>query len=177
MIKKLSIYMVLLFSVPLTTWLIGYRWEGEQIYFIDTFLLFLSELIEYPYTLFICIILMFWLMWLVRKQHSWILVGMICATSIISMHELKEASKNFFMEPRPYLHYFLKEDVNTFYQISSEKERFELIKSHALDRARSTEHGARSTEHGARSTEHGARSTEHGARSTEHGARSTEHGA
>lgn len=130
MIKNLTLYMLLLLSVPIVTWLVNYEWAGGQIHFIDTPLLYISELIETPKTQYICIVLTLWLMWLTRKHHSWVVVGLICTVSIISMHLIKEKNKNFFMEPRPYVQYLLKEDVEPFYRELGEPERVRIIQSH-----------------------------------------------
>ncbi|WP_373778307.1 phosphatase PAP2 family protein [Glaesserella sp.] len=129
MVKKLFLFMLLLLSIPIITWLIGYQWAGEQIPIIDTPLLFISDIIGIPNTFYICVIFMLWIMWLARKKYSWLLIGGICAFSVISVHYLKETTKNIFMEPRPYITYLLQEDAETFYQIADEEERQQIINS------------------------------------------------
>lgn len=125
--------MLLLLSVPIITWIVGYEWAGRQVHFIDTPLLFISEIIETPKTQYICVILTLWLMWLVRKHHSWVIVGLICTMSIVSMHFIKEKNKNFFIQPRPYVQYWLKEDVESFYRVADEYERVRIIKSYVRE--------------------------------------------
>lgn len=72
-------------------------------------------------------------MWLVRKHHSWVIVGLICTMSIVSMHFIKEKNKNFFIQPRPYVQYWLKEDVESFYRVADEYERVRIIKSYVQE--------------------------------------------
>lgn len=123
MLKKLSIYTFLMLLIPLITWAIGWHWEGDQYLnpLFDNFLLFLTETGSVPYALITCVILMLWAMWLTKKHYSWLLVGAICAGSVIGTQAIKTAAKSVFAEPRPYVAQMMGDKVEQFYELDRDQ--------------------------------------------------------
>lgn len=105
MINKLSFYTALMLCIPLFAWATGWHWvdDSHLVHGFDTFMYFLTESGSAPYALITCVIFMLWLMKLAAKRYSWLLVGAICATSVIGTQAIKTVAKNVFAEPRPYV--------------------------------------------------------------------------
>lgn len=105
MINKLSFYTALMLCIPLFAWATGWHWvdDSHLVHGFDTFMYFLTESGSAPYALITCVIFMLWLMKLASKRYSWLLVGAVCATSVIGTQAIKTVAKNVFAEPRPYV--------------------------------------------------------------------------
>lgn len=105
MINKLSFYTALMLCIPLFAWATGWHWvdDSHLVHGFDTFMYFLTESGSAPYALITCVIFMLWLMKLSSKRYSWLLVGAVCATSVIGTQAIKTVAKNVFAEPRPYV--------------------------------------------------------------------------
>ena len=105
MVNKLSFYTALMLCIPLFVWATGWNWvnDAHLISGFDTFMYFLTESGSVPYALITCVVFMLWLMKLAAKRYSWILVGAICATSVIGTQAIKTVAKHTFAEPRPYV--------------------------------------------------------------------------
>lgn len=131
MFKRLSFYTFLMLLVPLSVWLTGWYWAGD-IYFIpalDYPLWFITETGSAPYALISCILLMLWLMKLARKRYSWLLIGAICASSVIGTQMIKTVAKFGFAEPRPYVVQMMGEQIEQFYDLNR-SQRAELVSSY-----------------------------------------------
>lgn len=131
MLNRLSFYTFLMLLVPLTVWLTGWQWlsDNEFIPFLDYPLWLITETGSAPYALVPCVLLMCWLIWLTRKRYSWLLVGVICASSVIGTQAIKTVAKFGFAEPRPYVVQMMGNQTEQFYELSR-KQRAELVAEH-----------------------------------------------
>ncbi|OOH91054.1 phosphatidylglycerophosphatase [Pasteurellaceae bacterium 15-036681] len=137
MFKKLSFYTFLMLLVPIATWAIGWHWDGDQhlIGWFDYPLYLLTESGSVPYALITCVVFMLWIMWLTRKHYSWLLVGAICAASVIGTQGIKTVAKFAFAEPRPYVVQMMGENTEQFYELSRDQ-RALIVE----DRSKDSEH-------------------------------------
>ena len=133
MVNKLSFYTALMLCIPLFVWATGWNWvnDAHLILGFDTFMYFLTESGSAPYALITCVVFMLWLMKLAAKRYSWILVGAICATSVIGTQAIKTVAKHTFAEPRPYVVQMMGGETQTeqFYELSRD-ERAVLVAQH-----------------------------------------------
>ena len=133
MVNKLSFYTALMLCIPLFVWATGWNWvnDAHLISGFDTFMYFLTESGSVPYALITCVVFMLWLMKLAAKRYSWILVGAICATSVIGTQAIKTVAKHTFAEPRPYVVQMMGGETQTeqFYELSRD-ERAVLVAQH-----------------------------------------------
>lgn len=129
MFKKLSSFTLLMLLIPLTTWAIGWKWSlGIEYHPFDSdyWLLFFTETSSTPYALITCVLFMLWLMWLTRKRYSWLLVGFICASSVVGTQIIKEGAKAIFKEPRPFVTEMFTGKTEQFYALPKVEQR-ELV--------------------------------------------------
>lgn len=121
MVKRLSFYTALMLIIPIWVWATGWQWTGDQhlITGFDTFMYFLTESGSAPYALIPCVLLMLWLMKLTTTRYSWLLVGAICAASVIGTQGIKTIAKATFAEPRPYVAQMMEtpEGTEQFYEL------------------------------------------------------------
>lgn len=131
MFQKLTFYTVLMLFVPIIAWLIGWQWTGDEniITTLDYPLYWLTESGSVPYAILTCVLLMLWLMYLTRHRYSWLLVGAICAGSVIGTQAIKTVAKQSFAEPRPYVVAMTGEKTDHFYALSRD-ERSEWVAQH-----------------------------------------------
>ncbi|WP_373819999.1 phosphatase PAP2 family protein [Glaesserella sp.] len=130
MIKKLSLFTLFMLLVPLTTWAINWKWtlSGEYRRFdLDYWLFMLTETGSTPYALITCVLFMLWLMWLTRRHYSWILIGFICASSVIGTQIIKEGAKAVFEEPRPFVTEMFQNDTATFYALPKAEQEAKVL--------------------------------------------------
>lgn len=131
MFGKLTFYTFLMLLVPFAAWLTGWQWTGDD-YFIaalDYPLWLITETGSAPYALVPCVLLMLWLMRLTRQRYSWLLVGAICAGSVLGTQAIKTVAKFGFAEPRPYVVQMMGERSEQFYELTR-PERAELVAEH-----------------------------------------------
>lgn len=133
MVNKLSFYTALMLCIPLFVWATGWQWTGDAhlIAGFDTFMYFLTESGSAPYALITCVLFMLWLMKLSAKRYSWLLVGAICASSVIGTQAIKTVAKHTFAEPRPYVVQMMGSEAQAeqFYELSRD-ERAVLVAQH-----------------------------------------------
>ncbi|WP_281772774.1 phosphatase PAP2 family protein [Haemophilus parahaemolyticus] len=133
MVNKLSFYTALMLCIPLFVWATGWHWvnDAHLISGFDTFMYFLTESGSAPYALITCVVFMLWLMKLVAKRYSWLLVGAVCATSVIGTQAIKIVAKHTFAEPRPYVVQMMggEAQAEQFYELSRD-ERAVLVAQH-----------------------------------------------
>lgn len=131
MFKKLSLLTFLMLLIPLTTWALGWSWTfgsvDTQLFGFDFWLFLLTETGSVPYALITCVLFMFWLMWLTRKRYSWLLVGFICASSVVGTQMIKEGAKAVFKEPRPFVTQMFPNQTEQFYTLPK-TERSQAVK-------------------------------------------------
>ncbi|WP_211272699.1 phosphatase PAP2 family protein [Haemophilus paracuniculus] len=121
--------------VPIGAWLVGWQWTGDEniiVPSVDYPLYFLTETGSVPYALITCVLLMLWLMWLARKRYSWLLVGAICAGSVLGTQVIKQVAKTGFAEPRPFVTQMMGEQSEQFYELPR-SERAVLVKEYYKD--------------------------------------------
>lgn len=131
MFNRLTFYTFLMLLVPLAAWLSGWYWAGDDylISALDYPLWLITETGSAPYALVPCVLLMLWLMRLARKRYSWLLVGAICAGSVIGTQAIKTVAKFGFAEPRPYVVAMMNDQTEQFYELSRDQ-RAELVYMH-----------------------------------------------
>ena len=114
MVNKLSFYTASMLCIPLFVWATGWHWvnDAHLISGFDTFMYFLTESGS-------------------AKRYSWILVGAICATSVIGTQAIKTVVKHTFAEPRPYVVQMMggETQAEQFYELSRD-ERAVLVAQH-----------------------------------------------
>lgn len=131
MFSRLSFYTLLMLLVPFAVWLTGWQWLGDQDFlpWLDYPLWLITETGSAPYALLPCVLLMLWLMKLTRKRYSWLLVGAICAGSVLGTQAIKTVAKFGFAEPRPYVVQMMGAQTEPFYALPR-TERAELVAQH-----------------------------------------------
>lgn len=143
MIKKLSFLTFLMLLVPLITWAIGWKWTfggaDYLVFDVDYWLFLLTETGSVPYALITCVLFMLWVMWLTRKRYSWLLVGFICASSVVGTQIIKEGAKAVFKEPRPFVTEMFQGQTEQFYALSKPEQK-EAVKKVAVSDNFAVEH-------------------------------------
>lgn len=131
MFKRLTFYTFLMLLVPLAAWVTGWHWvsDNDFIAVLDYPLWLITETGSAPYALVPCVLLMLWLMKLAQKRYSWLLIGAICAGSVIGTQAIKTVAKFGFAEPRPYVVQMMGEQTEQFYELTR-PQRAELVAEH-----------------------------------------------
>ncbi|MGX2948841.1 phosphatase PAP2 family protein [Frederiksenia canicola] len=145
MIKKLSLFTFLMLLVPLVTWAMGWKWTlamDYQPFDFDFWLLFLTETGSTPYSLITCVLFMLWIMWLTRKRYSWLLVGFICASSVVGTQIIKEGAKAVFKEPRPFVTEMFQGQTAQFYALPKAEQFQQVMKVATAETAPIVSHQA-----------------------------------
>lgn len=145
MAKKLSFFTFLMLLIPLATWAMQWKWTlgtEYQHFDIDFWLLFLTETGSVPYALITCVIFMLWIIWLTRKRYSWLLVGFICASSVVGTQIIKEGAKVVFKEPRPFVTEMFQAQTEQFYAQSKIQQREQVMRTATLENAPIVSHQA-----------------------------------
>lgn len=145
MTKKLSFFTLIMLLVPLFTWAIQWKWTlamGYHLFDKDFWLLMITETASTPYALITCVLFMLWIMWLVRKRYSWLLVGFICASSVIGTQIIKEGAKHIFKEPRPFVTEMFQGQTEQFYQLPKAVQHEQVMQIATTDTAPIVEHQA-----------------------------------
>lgn len=130
-VKKLSFLTFLMLLIPLTAWVIGWQWNLQTNLTINPFdwaLFVLTETGSTPYALITCVLFMLWLMWLARSRYSWLLVGFICATSVVGTQAIKEGTKAVFKEPRPFVTEMFQSNTEAFYALPKAEQAVAVMK-------------------------------------------------
>lgn len=145
MLKKLSILTLFMLAIPLVAWAIDWQWAlntnlGHSS--LDWGLFVLTETGSTPYALMTCVIFMLWLMWLARHRYSWLLVGFICASSVIGTQIIKEGAKAVFKEPRPFVTQMFQSNTEQFYALPKTEQATEVMKFVQADNQFVVEHQA-----------------------------------
>ncbi len=136
MLKKLSLYTLLLFFVPIFAWISGFQWQSDENFTIfDHFLYYLTETGSTPYAIITCGIFALLFYPLIKNPRTWIKVVMVLAFSMVITQGIKSALKQTFAEPRPFIVAMLnninnannqEQAIEEFYTLSREQ-RSELV--------------------------------------------------
>ncbi|OOF69786.1 phosphatase PAP2 family protein [Rodentibacter caecimuris] len=130
MLKRLSLYTVLLCLVPFFIWGLGYQWNGnKQLIEADFWLYLLTETGSVPYALITCAVLALLFRFLFVDTKQWIIGVCIMALAVIVTQGAKSGLKALFAEPRPFVAYLVEQTqttVSEFYQAKRDS-RAEIV--------------------------------------------------
>lgn len=122
MLKRLSLYTLLLCFVPIFTWIIGWQWQNsDQLSKWNYGLYLLTESGSVPYALITCGVFPLLLLPFFKNKKQWVYAVLFMALSVIITQGLKSGLKNAFSEPRPYVVSMteqLKQSSDQFYQLN-----------------------------------------------------------
>lgn len=133
MIKKLSLFTCLMLLIPVMIWISGWHWTLNTLigmFSVSEIAVHFTNSASSPYALITCVIFMLWIMFLTRKRYSLLLVGFICAGSVIGTQVIKESAKAVFKEPRPFVEQIQQSGLlpqsgfaeNNFYVLSKQQQ-------------------------------------------------------
>ncbi|MFU2079715.1 phosphatase PAP2 family protein [Avibacterium endocarditidis] len=104
MLKRLSLYTLLLCVVPFFAWLINWHWQGDTNYTqIDTLLYFITETGSSPYAILTCAFFALVYFFAIRNKKQALAVIAVMALSVGVTQGVKSALKTVFAEPRPFI--------------------------------------------------------------------------
>lgn len=104
MLKRLSLYTLLLCSVPFFAWSINWHWQASQSYTrFDIFLYYLTETGSMPYAVLTCLVFCFAYLFCINHKKQAVIVITIMLTSVGITQLTKSLLKNIFTEPRPFI--------------------------------------------------------------------------
>ncbi len=106
MLKRLSLYTLLLCVVPLFAWIFTWQWRSDDVMTnYDYPLYFLTESGSVPYAIITCGIFALLFIPLFQTRKQWVLGVLVMAFSVILTQGIKSGLKTLFSEPRPYIVY------------------------------------------------------------------------
>ncbi len=104
MLKRLSLYTLLLCLVPFFMWLINWHWQGDgHNTAFDTFLYFLTETGSQPYAIITCCVFAVAYFFCIADKKQALAVIAVMAISVGVTQGVKSALKTVFAEPRPFI--------------------------------------------------------------------------
>ncbi|SUB24746.1 phosphatase PAP2 family protein [Avibacterium avium] len=104
MLKRLSLYTLLLCCVPFFAWLINWHWQGDTNYTqIDTLLYLITETGSSPYAILTCAFFALVYFFAIRNKKQALAVIAVMALSVGVTQGVKSALKTVFAEPRPFI--------------------------------------------------------------------------
>ncbi|CDF98851.1 phosphatase PAP2 family protein [Avibacterium paragallinarum] len=104
MLKRLSLYTLLLCCVPFFAWLINWHWQGDTNYTqIDTLLYFITETGSSPYAILTCAFFALVYFFAIRNKKQALAVIAVMAISVGVTQGVKSVLKTVFAEPRPFI--------------------------------------------------------------------------
>ena len=106
MLKRLSLYTLLLCLVPLFVWLFAWQWNGNIVFeSYEHPLYWLTESGSVPYAIITCGVFALLFLPLFSNRKQWILAVAVMAFSMVITQGVKSGLKNAFSEPRPFVTY------------------------------------------------------------------------
>ncbi len=106
MLKRLSLYTLLLCLVPIFVWLSAWQWNGNIIF--DNYeraLYWLTESGSVPYAIITCSVFALLFLPLFSNRKQWILAVAVMVFSMVITQGVKSGLKTVFAEPRPFVTY------------------------------------------------------------------------
>ncbi|WP_373100271.1 phosphatase PAP2 family protein [Necropsobacter rosorum] len=104
MLKRLSLYTLLLLMVPFFAWVSGWHWQGDaNLGTPDHALYWLTETGSSPYALLTCAVFAGLYFWLIPNKKQAVRVIAIMACAIALTQGMKSGLKLLFAEPRPFI--------------------------------------------------------------------------
>lgn len=138
MLKRLSIYTLLLCLVPAITWFLGWQWQGDShVTAFDHFLYFLTETGSVPYAVLTCGVFALLFYPIIPQRRRWMLAVSIMALSMVVTQGVKSGLKTVFAEPRPFIQQIAdNSDVSTdYFYDQSRDERGMIVLQYYADKA------------------------------------------
>ncbi|MFZ7342809.1 phosphatase PAP2 family protein [Avibacterium volantium] len=104
MLKRLSLYTLLLCLVPFFAWLTHWQWQGDEHNTVfDTFLYFLTETGSVLYAIITCgVFALAYFFCIADKKQAFAVIA-VMAISVGVTQGVKSALKTVFAEPRPFI--------------------------------------------------------------------------
>ncbi|EEX50074.1 phosphatase PAP2 family protein [Pasteurella dagmatis] len=125
MLKRLSLYTLLLCIVPFFAWIFAWQWNANDVMTnFDYALYFLTESGSVPYAIITCGVLALCFYPFFLDKKLWVKAVMVMAFSVILTQGIKSVLKNIFTEPRPYVTYVAEQtqtSTESFYQRDREQ--------------------------------------------------------
>ncbi|UAX42967.1 phosphatase PAP2 family protein [Pasteurella canis] len=110
MLKRLSLYTLLLCIVPFFAWIFTWQWDNKDLMTdYDYPLYVLTETGSVPYAVITCGVFTLLFFPLFHNKKQWILGVVVMAFSVILTQGIKSGLKTIFSEPRPYVVYIAEE--------------------------------------------------------------------
>ncbi|MBN6077547.1 phosphatase PAP2 family protein [Aggregatibacter actinomycetemcomitans] len=110
MLKRLSLYTLLLCLVPVFVWLSAWQWSGNLVFEdYEHPLYWLTETGSVPYAVITCGVFALLFLPLFSNRKQWILAVAVMAFSMVVTQGLKSGLKNVFAEPRPFVTYIAEQ--------------------------------------------------------------------
>lgn len=132
MLKRLSLYTLLLCIVPFFAWIFGWQWQAHDVMTgYDYALYFLTESGSAPYGIITCGVLALCFYPLFEYKKQWVIAVLIMAFVVFLTQGIKSGLKNVFTEPRPYISSMLAQtdmSAETFYQ-QERKQRAQVVQA------------------------------------------------
>ncbi|PJG86608.1 phosphatase PAP2 family protein [Conservatibacter flavescens] len=132
MLKRLSLYTLLLCLVPFFLWIFTPATELVQ---WDYILYWITETGSMPYGIGFSVILLFILCVSVSQPHQWKRISIVCICSLLLTQGVKSILKETYTEPRPYVTELalLSNTLPTDFYQQSRKERAEIVENFYLE--------------------------------------------
>ncbi|QIM68813.1 MULTISPECIES: phosphatase PAP2 family protein [Basfia] len=129
MLKRLSLYTLLLCLVPIFVWISGWHWQGDAaLTQFDYFLYWLTETGSSPYAIITCGVFALLFFPFAKTKKQWVAVVAIMAVSMVVTQGLKTGLKHVFAEARPYVvELAANSDISTEYFYDQTKEQRQSI--------------------------------------------------
>lgn len=129
MLKRLSLYTLLLCLVPFFAWLFNWQWQGDAaLTQFDYFLYWLTETGSAPYALITCGLFALLFLPIAPNRKQWMWAVGVMAFSVVLTQGIKSGLKNLFAEPRPFITEIAqKSDVSTDYFYGQPRDQRALI--------------------------------------------------
>lgn len=138
MLKRFSLYTLLLLTIPCLAWILGWQWQNDaHLTSFDYFLYWLTETGSVPYAIVTCGVFALLFYPIIPNRRHWIMAVIVMAVSMVITQGLKTGMKTVFAEPRPFIQDIaLKSDVSTdyFYE-QSRKERAVIVSQFYADKS------------------------------------------
>ena len=130
MLKRLSLYTLLLCLVPLFVWATGWHWSGQTaLYDYDHPLYWLTETGSTPFAIGTCVVFALLFGVFFRNRKQWLVAVAIMVASMVVTQGVKTVVKSAFKEARPFITYVAEQNqtsTDEFYA-HNRKERAQIV--------------------------------------------------
>lgn len=133
MLKRLSLYTLMLAFVPIFLWLFGFHWqESQSVGSFDHFLFWITESSGKPFFVITCAFFALVYFILIPNKKMALSVIAIMALTLGVTQGIKKVAKPFFGEVRPFMHAFFEHtntDIDQFY-LEKRKTQGQIVKAY-----------------------------------------------